>query len=234
MAMFYCLKFETPQIWGSSSQYLYIGTGCHSQSYVTIDDQSVSLPLCQVPIWRPWPRFYYCRTVAGLLICRCPLWLEGGSVVYPYWESKQSDVSTDGRPVSQSQTALMNRCSLLSPQKCFLATAIVLFPDCTAVTWQRVCMPQYDLVPPGSLCDCDRPHDRYRHMSQLMILLTSFTTASMKGQCFISIRFLLCWFVCYQSGALLFRNREVLGPKDWPLWMSCLVIFFFLSSQVLE
>jgi hypothetical protein len=37
-------------------------------SYATIDGQSASLSWNQVPIWNLRPNFYYCQTVAGLLI----------------------------------------------------------------------------------------------------------------------------------------------------------------------
>jgi hypothetical protein len=40
----------------------------HSQSYVTTDGQSASLSWCQASIWGPRPDFYYCQTVAGLLM----------------------------------------------------------------------------------------------------------------------------------------------------------------------
>jgi hypothetical protein len=39
-----------------------------SQSYVTTDGQSASLSWCQAPIWGSRPHFYYCQTVADLLI----------------------------------------------------------------------------------------------------------------------------------------------------------------------
>jgi hypothetical protein len=39
-----------------------------SQSYVTTDGQSASLSWFQAPIWGPRPDFYYCLTVAGLLM----------------------------------------------------------------------------------------------------------------------------------------------------------------------
>jgi hypothetical protein len=39
-----------------------------SQSYITTDGQSASLSLCQAPIWGLRPDFYYCQTVAGLLM----------------------------------------------------------------------------------------------------------------------------------------------------------------------
>jgi hypothetical protein len=39
-----------------------------SQSYIMTDGQSASLSWCQAPIWGLRPDFYYCRTVAGLLM----------------------------------------------------------------------------------------------------------------------------------------------------------------------
>jgi hypothetical protein len=45
--------------WSSQSQ---------SQSYGTTDGQSASLSCCQAPIWGLRPDFYYCQTVAGLLM----------------------------------------------------------------------------------------------------------------------------------------------------------------------
>jgi hypothetical protein len=38
------------------------------QSYVTTDGQSASLSYCQAPIWGLRPDFYYCQTIAGLLM----------------------------------------------------------------------------------------------------------------------------------------------------------------------
>jgi hypothetical protein len=39
------------------------------QSYITIDGQSTSLSWNKATIWGLRPDFYYCQTVAGLLIC---------------------------------------------------------------------------------------------------------------------------------------------------------------------
>jgi hypothetical protein len=39
-----------------------------SQNYVMTDGQSASLSWCQTPIWGLRPDFYYCQTVAGLLM----------------------------------------------------------------------------------------------------------------------------------------------------------------------
>jgi hypothetical protein len=37
-------------------------------SYIMTDGQSVSLSWYQTPMWGLWPDFYYCQTIAGLLI----------------------------------------------------------------------------------------------------------------------------------------------------------------------
>jgi hypothetical protein len=39
-----------------------------SVSYITTDGQSASLSWCQTPIWGLRPEFYYCQTIAGLLM----------------------------------------------------------------------------------------------------------------------------------------------------------------------
>jgi hypothetical protein len=39
-----------------------------SQSYITTDGQSVSLSWNKAPVWGLRPDFYYCQTVAGLLM----------------------------------------------------------------------------------------------------------------------------------------------------------------------
>jgi hypothetical protein len=39
-----------------------------SESYVMTDGQSANLSWCQAPIWGPRPDFYYCQTLAGLLL----------------------------------------------------------------------------------------------------------------------------------------------------------------------
>jgi hypothetical protein len=38
------------------------------ESCITTDGQSASLYWCQAPIWGLWPDFYYCQTIAGLLL----------------------------------------------------------------------------------------------------------------------------------------------------------------------
>jgi hypothetical protein len=42
------------------------------ESYVTTDGQSASLSRNKAPIWGLRPNFYYCQTVAGLLMCGSP------------------------------------------------------------------------------------------------------------------------------------------------------------------
>jgi hypothetical protein len=39
-----------------------------SESYVTTDGQSASLPWNKTPVWDLWPDFYSCQTVAGLFM----------------------------------------------------------------------------------------------------------------------------------------------------------------------
>jgi hypothetical protein len=40
-----------------------------SESYVMTNGQSGSLSWNKAPIWGLWPDFYYCQTIAGLLMC---------------------------------------------------------------------------------------------------------------------------------------------------------------------
>jgi hypothetical protein len=54
------LRFETYNTWRV--------TELKSQNYVTTDGQSANLSWCQAPIWGLRPDFYYCQTVAGLLM----------------------------------------------------------------------------------------------------------------------------------------------------------------------
>jgi hypothetical protein len=61
---------------------LYLFCQSQRQSYVTTDAQSASLSWCQAPIWGLWPDFYYCQTVAGLLMWDALSDGEDGSVVY--------------------------------------------------------------------------------------------------------------------------------------------------------
>jgi hypothetical protein len=39
-----------------------------SESYLTTDGQSASLSRNKAPVWGLWPDFYYCQTLAGLLM----------------------------------------------------------------------------------------------------------------------------------------------------------------------
>jgi hypothetical protein len=41
---------------------------CESESYITTDVQLASLSWNKAPIWGLGPEFYYCQTVAGLLM----------------------------------------------------------------------------------------------------------------------------------------------------------------------
>jgi hypothetical protein len=52
----------------SSQNPMHNWLGCRVESYVTTDGQSASLSWCQAFIWGPRPDFYYCQTVAGLLM----------------------------------------------------------------------------------------------------------------------------------------------------------------------
>jgi hypothetical protein len=45
-----------------------LNSGSESESYVTTDGQSASLSWNNAPIWGLRPDFYYCQTVAGLLM----------------------------------------------------------------------------------------------------------------------------------------------------------------------
>jgi hypothetical protein len=63
--------FWTTSIWRASMKHLWLHwTVCESEfkSYVTTDCQSVSLSWNKAPILGLRPDFYYCQTVAGLLI----------------------------------------------------------------------------------------------------------------------------------------------------------------------
>jgi hypothetical protein len=60
------LQHATLAIYAFSSVLTHTHT--ESESYVTTDGQSASLSWNKAPIWGLWPDFYYCQTVAGLLI----------------------------------------------------------------------------------------------------------------------------------------------------------------------
>jgi hypothetical protein len=49
-------------------------TATQSRSYVTTDSHSAGLFLCQAPIWSLRPDFYYCQTVADLLMLIGPVY----------------------------------------------------------------------------------------------------------------------------------------------------------------
>jgi hypothetical protein len=59
-------------LWGRNRSFIYCLKEIHSlnqrQNYVLTDGQSVNLSWCQAPICCPRPDFYYCQTVAGLLM----------------------------------------------------------------------------------------------------------------------------------------------------------------------
>jgi hypothetical protein len=60
-----------------------------SESYITTDGQSTSLSWNKAPVWGLGPNFYYCHTVAGLLMWGVlSLWREDGSVLLNFcWTS---------------------------------------------------------------------------------------------------------------------------------------------------
>jgi hypothetical protein len=89
-----------------------------SQSCVTSDGQSASLFWCQAPIWGLRPDFYYCQTVAGLLMWgalfdertglpltiaaglrqRCQSWVRVQRDSWPYFTVLDSRLSQTGGP----------------------------------------------------------------------------------------------------------------------------------------
>jgi hypothetical protein len=96
VTIFYRLRSETSLFVASYDLQVHGGgirarlhTGSHptSQSYITTDGQSASLSWCQAPIWALRPDFYYCQTVAGLL-----MW---GAL-----SQSESESHCDWRPVS--------------------------------------------------------------------------------------------------------------------------------------
>jgi hypothetical protein len=52
----------------SALNYDLLHSESESESYVTTDGQSASLSWNKAPIWGLRPDFYYCQTVAGLLM----------------------------------------------------------------------------------------------------------------------------------------------------------------------
>jgi hypothetical protein len=51
-----------------NTHIFYMGKGLWSQSYVTANSQLISLYWCQAPIRGPWPEYYYCQSIMGLLM----------------------------------------------------------------------------------------------------------------------------------------------------------------------
>jgi tryptophan-rich sensory protein len=47
---------------------LYLTASRERESYITTNGQMASLSWCQAPIWGLQPDFYYCQTIAGLLM----------------------------------------------------------------------------------------------------------------------------------------------------------------------
>jgi hypothetical protein len=54
-------------LWESYAKHKYT-VWTESEPYVMTDGQSASIALNKAPIWGLWPDFYYCQTVAGLLM----------------------------------------------------------------------------------------------------------------------------------------------------------------------
>jgi hypothetical protein len=57
-------------------------TNSQSQSYITTDGQSVCVSWCRAPSGARDQIFIYCLTLTVLSMRGCPLWREGGSVLY--------------------------------------------------------------------------------------------------------------------------------------------------------
>jgi hypothetical protein len=72
-----------------------------SESYVTIDGQSASLSWNKAPIWGLRPDFYYCQTVAVLLLWGA-LSDERTGLSFTTAAESESYVTTDGQPASLS------------------------------------------------------------------------------------------------------------------------------------
>jgi hypothetical protein len=76
------------------------------ESHVTTDGQSASLSQIKAPISALRPDFYYCQTVAGLLMWST-LWREGGSVIYNcFWLSPAKLFSGPSDCAGESQQQL--------------------------------------------------------------------------------------------------------------------------------
>jgi hypothetical protein len=63
-------EFSSTDGFSAATEYLTrnFSTAYCSESYVTTDGQSASLSWNKAPIWSLRPDFYYCKTVAGLLM----------------------------------------------------------------------------------------------------------------------------------------------------------------------
>jgi hypothetical protein len=77
---------HSPLYWGVTLLSLTLTHSTYStlwKSNLYYDRRSVGQSvLVSSPIWGPRPHFYYCQTVAGLLMWGAPPWREDGSVVY--------------------------------------------------------------------------------------------------------------------------------------------------------
>jgi hypothetical protein len=95
-----------------------------SESYNTTDGQSASLSWNKAPIWGLRPDFYYCQTVAGLLI-----W----SVVYNFYLPSWTQSFSGPSPVGLVTifNCLRFETSLSSPPKTRRATVEVFDPAST-------------------------------------------------------------------------------------------------------
>jgi hypothetical protein len=66
VTIFYCLRFETSLFVAYYNSQGYVGNIL--EPYITTDGQSASLSWKKAPVWALRPEFYYCQTVAGLLV----------------------------------------------------------------------------------------------------------------------------------------------------------------------
>jgi hypothetical protein len=86
----------------SRGRDLWVAHDSESETYVTTDGQSASLSWNKAPIWGLRPNFYYCKTVAGLLMwgaCRLQSLLALARAVIlwsePLWT--RDHIATDSR-----------------------------------------------------------------------------------------------------------------------------------------
>jgi hypothetical protein len=63
-SMLYCRNYPALKL----APWSLIHSKSQSQSYITPAGHSASLSWCQAPMWGPRKDFYYCQTVAGLLM----------------------------------------------------------------------------------------------------------------------------------------------------------------------